>query len=306
MSQDKFYFTKLAALPGRECLLCGHLAREQDAPSFTRLYLISGERWRFVADIQDVIYGLARGVAAPGLRPDLLAMGRDGICMSFSAGKPPVRSKVPTKDVSYLEAAANLFGTVYVCGGQNQVFRWDGSVVWTDLSQDIYEPFTGKLTASLEALAAHADDDLLFVGDRGAVYRLRARTWQRVELPTNVNLLSVFALECGKYLIGGVDGVLFELDEHDRVIDVSSELTKNTRISGFAVLGDYLYASASDKLLRIDKDLGIEEVSTPNDFSINSIAFIDAMDGYLWLSGGEQVLRFDGQDWDVLLCPDNR
>jgi hypothetical protein len=303
MSDDNFYFTKVTALPDGEALVCGHLAREQDEPTFTRLYLVSSHGWRHVADMPDIVYSMARGKVDQGSRPDLFVLGRDGAYKFFSTGLPPINGHVPKKDVTYLEAAATFFGVTYVCGGQNQVFRLLGDA-WDDISKEIYEPFEGRLTASLEAMASLSSGEVLFVGDRGSVLCYRNGVWRRIDVPTNVNLLCATSAS-SRYLVGGANGVLLEISAGDRVRDLANDVTADTRIAAFAEYRERVYAACTDKLILLSGSDEPVEVPTPNDFGLNSIASVDAVGDHLWITGGEQVLRFDGSVWEVFLSPDN-
>lgn len=301
----QIYFTKVLALPNAEALVFGHLSAQQDDPSFTRLMLVANAGWKLVGDISEVVYAAARDPRPTGIRPDVCVVGRDGFFRILSGAKAATSGKIDKKDVSYLEAASYHGQAIYACGGQNQVYRFlDG--VWQDCSQSIYEPFAGKLTASLSAMAPGPEGQMLFVGDHGALYLYGSDTWLRLDAPTNTNLLSAVSTPAG-YLVGGARGVCLRVghDGEPQELRESDEVFGEERLNDMCWYKNACYVAASTKLFRF-ADEQWKDVKIPIDPQVDSVVSVDAHGEYLWVTGGEHVFRFNGADWETLMCPDNQ
>ena len=72
------YFTSVVAFSPELAVLGGHLRAEGTEPSVTRFYVVSGDVWGFLEDMDEIVYAATRKDDASGA-PTLCRMGRRGL-----------------------------------------------------------------------------------------------------------------------------------------------------------------------------------------------------------------------------------
>lgn len=310
MSDTAIYFTGIAASfkPGF-AVLCGHLVSQRDDPTFTRFAQVRGDHeWVHIGDAEDdIVYGLtSRPSHTVQGGTDYIALGRAGLLRFMPSRQADRDLIVPTKDrYTYLEGLCVATDGIYICGGQNQIYRFENDQ-WSSVDDGLYEPFNGKLGHALFSIAETTAGKLLAVGTKGLVVEsLSDGRWEHLEVSTNVDLHCVLPDGNGGAWIGGDAGTLLHMlpdgqgfrDHTD--VDVSTE-----SFDSLVQFKGELYITAMDQLLVLNSKGQLKPVkgSFKKDSEFHCVS---AAGDYMWVTGDENVYRLGPQGWRHLLCPDN-
>ncbi len=138
----------------------------------------------------------------------------------------------------------------------------------------------------LNAIHGSSQKNVVAVGDEGMVFKYDGNIWSKIELPTNVNLLSVYCCSDNEILIGGAevlyrwDGAAWHDIESQNLIISSIEFYEN---SYYVACGDNgVHVLENDKL-----DL----------FKAITVYRLKKIDSLLFGIGNRLVTQFDGQGW---------
>jgi len=138
----------------------------------------------------------------------------------------------------------------------------------------------------LNAIHGSSVTNVVAVGDEGMVFKYDGNNWRKTELPTNVNLLSVYCRSDNEILIGGAevlyrwDGVAWHDIESQNMIISSIEYFDN---SYYLACGDNgVHVLINDKLAL---------------FKSITVYRLKKIDSLLFAIGNRLVAQFDGQEW---------
>jgi len=310
VSKSAIYFTKVAAAAGSgNAVLAGHMIGETNDPTFTRFFLSkSDNKWGLIGDLRgDIVYSL---IALPSIsvigKTDMYALGRGGTLRIRKANEPEHDLHVPVKDQTYLEGMCITSNCLYVCGGQNQVFRYKNKK-WSLIGTGLYTPFNGKTVGpTLFSIAQISEGVLLATGSQGQIIRLDADDrWEKIDSGVHVNLHFLLPDGLGGAWIAGDQGTLLHLAANGKKLNSFS----NPKISienfeSLALFQGDLYIAANSKLLVLNSSKELMIVNGPfkRDSEFHCVC---ASDSYLWATGDQNVYRFAPDGWRHLLCPDN-
>jgi hypothetical protein len=283
---------------------------QEDEPTFTRFMLARGDNeWGLISDLLgDVAYSLLAFPSniRPGLT-DMYALGRGGTLRVRLANQADRDLAIPLKETyTYLEGLCVASDGLYVCGGQNQIYRL-ADERWESTDKGLYEPFAGKPGPALFSIAEVCAGTLVAVGSDGlVVHRQGIGSWERVEVPTNVDLHCVLPDGRGGAWISGDGGALLHhLIGESLLVDHSDREVSADTFDSLALYKGELYVTAMHQLLVLNAKGQLSAVKGPfrTDTEFHSVS---ASGDYLWATGDEHVYRLGPRGWQYLLCPDNR
>lgn len=139
----------------------------------------------------------------------------------------------------------------------------------------------------LNAVHGSSSSNVIAVGDAGIVFNYDGKKWNRIDLPTNVNLLAVYCRSKNEILIGGVgvlyrwDGVVWHEIEAEQLNISSIAYYQNNFFIACGKNG--VFVLNNDTLESFKKELTV--------YRLNRIG------SSLFGIGNKLVAQFDGQDW---------
>lgn len=179
-------------------------------------------------------------------------------------------------------------------GVGGQVYRREPDGSWARLD-------SGQLADAAPSLNAVDGGDLLMAGgDGGEIWRLDGKTWERIEVATDVALHALRILEPGLVVAVGQGGILLRggADGFAAAAERAPEdLWDVERFSGRVI------AAGCDGLYSFDDDGRVSPVQV---FDGPSWTFrhLHAGGGSLWSFGAEHLIwTADGQSWNLLRSP---
>ncbi len=306
MADDKptsVYFTSVVAFSPELAVLGGHLRAEGTEPSVTRFYVVSGDRWGFLEDMDEIVYAATRKDDASGA-PTLCRMGRRGLYREtpFGGATHEVRLAV---DPGYLLDLRSIGGALHACGTQNQVHRQVAGG-WHRIDAGTFAPLgPAGVDRSFEAIDGLAADDLYAVGQSGAVWHFDGRAWTALERPTTYPLFAVLCASSGDVFVAGSNGTLFRGGRGRGWTPLGDPALTRATLVDLAELQGKVYIAGGAALLTIEGDsLARVEVPLAGPLAFDALD-VDRDRRSLWSVGDGCVLRCTGARWDRLECPDN-
>jgi len=138
----------------------------------------------------------------------------------------------------------------------------------------------------LNAIHGSSESNVVTVGDEGMVYKFDGINWKKIDLPTNVNLLSVYCHSEKEIFIGGA-GVLYRWDGSVWYEIDAQELI----ISSIAFyLGRFFLACGGKGVFSIQND-ALEL------FKEITVYRLKHIDDSLFAIGNKLVAQYDGKEW---------
>lgn len=308
MKKSAIYFTRIAALttPGY-AILAGHMVDQGNSPTFTRISRISSTReWAFIQDIpNELIYDLSvSGTKNPQGKSKIYALGRDGLVRIFQSGTPPQDLYIPLKDsTSYMESLHITDDAIYVCGGQNQIYKYKNGT-WFSIDDNLYEKFDGKNDLAIFEITEISHDVLICVGKNGlAAIKHNENPWEKLNTPTNLDFKTVISDKKGGAWLAGDGGVLFKLSPDGTWDDYTDPEFSSNTFEHIALHKEHLFIAAGDKFLQLTEGK-ITSVAGP--FKKHSeFHHLSSQGDYLWATGGTNVYQLGQNGWELYTCPDN-
>lgn len=298
------YFTTVLAVNKDNAILGGHLYMEQSEPSITRVMLLESGQWFHLFDIDDVVYSaeIVKQKSDPS-KLIVYFLGREGVFREVASGKDPVDNSLSIEDAGYLMDLRAVGDKLFVCGGQNIVYRRDKKRAWQRFDTGIFSPIGDTLDRSLESIDGFADNDIYAVGSNGQIQHWNGTVWTKMPGPTNLPLYKVLCAQSGKVYIGGSGGVFFEGNAAQGWRDLTDMDLCSGTIEDMAEFNGCIYLTTSDELFSFDGQR-LRRVDVPVEGE-KAYYTIDANSDVLWVAGDECVLRFDGHKWDMYPCTEN-
>lgn len=299
------YFTKVLALPGRQAIVAGHLVSEKDEPTATIVLRIVGDKWNLVGKIPDIVYSIALDSTNRPGGPCFGVLGREGYFGVFGAGVAELTDSIIRGHPAYLEGLVCTEGVFFACGAQRQVVcrSMNG---WSRVDQDLYVPFDECPAGFLFGISARSPNELFVCGSEGFAANWNGRVWSKIEIPTNLDLNSVFCASNGETYFSGAGGVIFALRVDGRIDNLSDSAISNNSLFDICEFKQDVYVAAGDQLLRLS-DGQLESVLVPRSPN-GEVAWVYSVSAEesLWCVGDEYIREFDGVRWIIHECPANR
>jgi hypothetical protein len=271
------------------------------AGTVSRILFMFGDEWFYHdfddADVRSVTYwdGLCYVMGMNGV---VHCCGRRGHDFSPASLRGSYR-KTMVPDVAYYGA---LFGIrfigddVYTCGQSSQVYIQRGSE-WKHIDDEILT--RGGIT--LEDIDGTGPEDMYAVGWKGTIYYYDGKRWEKLDSPTNRHLSNVRCVSRDEVYVCGNGGSIFRGHKHSWEFIGDPEFTDN--FWGMAVFENQLFLAHNLGLMKHD---GNELI--PIDIDIGktlSCHRLHGTDGVLWSFGEKELLRYDGNSWTEVICPEN-
>ncbi len=151
--------------------------------------------------------------------------------------------------------------------------------------------------------------DLYAIGSHGLIAHWDGVAWTRPERVTSVGLLNACRTDLGNLVIVGAEGTIvtgdistgFERLQHDfsEEIDFNSACQYRQQVYiGSESSGLYVYSLATGKVEPLLEDI-------PDELRGATIVDISCAGSVLWVLTPWDLLRFDGDKWQVIVHPDN-
>jgi len=295
--EDRVFLVDVAAVDDTTFVTSAGYAEAPDAAS-SRIYLNFDDDWGSHDVIEDFIVSVAYHDGV------LFAVGRNGLVKHVGRpGQDFVPDHVAGQFRSYVIDACEDKGHLtkvratpsgfIACGWGGQLYRLDAGA-WASL--------TGGDSAldrlDLLDVDGTRGGGLYAVGLGGTVLHFDGRTWRREDVPTNRHFYAVRCLPDGRVLLAGAKGALY-VGRHDAWREVPTGLDGNFwAIDTFD--GAAWLSYADRQLFRLGSD-GLSEVVLPQPALTNRLS---ATASQLLSCGSNALLRFDGQTWERVDCPD--
>jgi hypothetical protein len=273
-------------------------------PTGTRVMILFNEQWTHLADLSDLIYGMARRRPSETDKGSVALLGCEGLYNEYPSGSSTAREiPINSVEVAYLEDLLALDDCMVACGAQGQVYRLRGKK-WQPIHKGLHQTFDGEeVVRQLSSIAGRAADDLYVCSYEGEVFRYDGKTWRELAPPVKAPLNAALAAPDGRIYFCGESGTLLSLEPGNRWRVLSDLEVAKGELHDLALFEDKLHVAAGDALLRLDSD-GLHHLDAPpNDNA--EVLTLDAGPDRIWCVGGEDVLDWDGARWTRHVCPEN-
>lgn len=235
----------------------------------------------------------------------LWMLGRNGNLRHVTSGSADftldnIRGKfendrIETGRLGELLCIREIQNELYICGQSSQVYRYSHGA-WANMSP----PGVKVGSPTLESLDGLLHNDIYAVGEKGHILHYDGARWSTLDSPTNRPLSRVLCKSENEVYACGNDGLLL-MGNRDQWDVIDTERTMN--FWDMALYNGHLYLSHVHGLLRYDGqnffdiDTGIDPPPGAHK--------LDARDGLLYSFGVDDILKFDGNQWERLICPHN-
>jgi hypothetical protein len=305
--QKAVYFTTVVAVEEDAAIVAGHLYMEGTEPTVTRIFVCDGGKWGHLGDFEEVVYAAARKPPPKGASvPTYCIVGRRGAYREWETKKPPVDQRVDTKDGGYLMDLRYIDGSLYTCGGQNQV-HVQGGKSWQRMDPGLFVPLDldkPSSHVSIHSMDGFSANDIYAAGYAGALRHWNGKKWTPLDTPTNQHF-NVVLCSKGEVYLGGEGGLVFKGDRKKGWKDLGAREVNEEPIEDMTEFQGKIYMAAEDVLLSTD-GTKVEEVKIPVKGKEMGFYAVDSNERFLWSVGHEWVLQFDGKKWTRHECPDNK
>ena len=184
-------------------------------------------------------------------------------------------------------------GKAYAVGMARQVYRREGTNMWTCIDQGVkpapdYKPFVG-----FDTIDGFSEKEIYAAGRNGEIWIYDGKTWKQIDSPTNRHLTNMCCAGNGSVYICGQGGVLIEGRNGRWQVIQGGDFKED--IWGLTWFGDKLYLStrASVYFLEDDKLKPVEM----GDDKPSTCYHLSSADGVMWSIGPKDVMSFDGKTW---------
>ena len=205
------------------------------------------------------------------------------------------------KGLGYLECITVIDNELYACGYFRQVYKRENKQ-WQLISKDIIPEDSSIMGIGFNAMTGTNAKNIYAVGDEGEIYYYNGNQWLNASSPTNQHLNCVTLLSNGTIAAAGYSGlVVMGSHENWKVIrhdDYSDPWW------GIEEFNGEIYLAGNRGLYKINKKQVIEpvKINVKGDFSFHRL---HAKEGLLWSVGDNDILVFDGKNWQEFVHPDN-
>ena len=298
---NALYFNELATIRQKDVVLGGHLyALEFEDDPFTRLMICrDGVKWNHLGDIDWIVSSIVAYTHSDGTG---VAVGlcRHGELLFIENAGP--RTESFRADPGFLFQLCRVDDMLFACGSQRQVWCRKGGR-WDRVDAGIVVPRSDEDNPVFYAIDGVSGPCLYAGGRGGELFRFDGRRWIRLDSPTNRDIERIVVVSKTEVYFCGKGGTFYR--GHDDEWEMIGDPGFQETLWGLARFRGRIFAASLNQLFAYS-DLGLERIDPPpqEEFSYHRIA---ASSEYLWATGGAgTVARWNGSDWALFLCPDNR
>jgi hypothetical protein len=297
------YFNELAPIQGEgeRCALFGHFYYLPDPDvALTRpVVALPNSAWGVINDIDVNEVASAAVYFEDGGKRKLFAVYRSGQTFIYQ-GTARIAVPKPT-DVGFLSDAKMIGNSVYACGSQNAIVRFDG-VAWVNVAPSLKVPYGGPNDPTLNAIDGFGESDIYAVGYNGSIVHFDGSQWHALDSPTNQHLHGVVCHVDGKVYLSGRGGTMFR---------GGPEGWEDLALPGFeedfwglAAYGEQVYVCSYRSLFRVTEAGLLGETVAEN--SAGTFYRLASNKSYMWATTGTgRILRFNGTRWIEMIWPDS-
>ena len=230
--------------------------------------------------------------AAEFPQPQMVAVGEYGQVRVFGT-KDDFESRIVPEDLRFREVRS-ISGVAYACAVDRKVFRRDGTDQWTPIHGDMPSRPGPDVVLIFESIHGFGPDDLYAVGWHGEIWYYDGQDWHEEESPTHHILNRVYCAPDGFVYACGLAGTLLK-GHHGQwtPIAVGAYDIDYWDLEWF---GDRLWISSHYGLFTLDGDT-LQPVQFDDD-APSTFGHLDARHGILWTVGSDDILQFDGSEWE--------
>lgn len=219
----------------------------------------------------------------------IVLIGEDGDVCTYAAGKPT--KEVIEPEPKMIRNAATIDGYVVACGMRRQVYKRVDEDRWLDISAPFSE---ASDEVGFEAIAGFSSDEIYAVGWNGEIWEYDGSAWADRGSLTNITLTSVCCAEDGRVYVAGQQGTLLT-GRHNKWEVIEWDEETDDDLWGLCWFDDKLYVATMKNLFTLDGNLLV--AVDFGDVKVSSCYSLSTAEGVLWSVGNEDVLSFDGSDW---------
>lgn len=299
-SEAALFFNEVHAVDDGRVVFGGHFYIFEGTDSeVTRVAIWLGEdKWARVGDVDAIVPSLCT-YPLPDKKLALAALGRDGTFVLFQ-GKDRRELTIP-KDPGFLFQICLVGRSLFACGSQRQVWRFDGRA-WARFDEGLVTPRTRARNPVLHGIHGLSESHLYAVGRAGEIALFDGKSWRLVDSPTNQSLERVLCVSKSEVYICGNSGLVYRGSEDTWESIGPKGYSEN--FWGLTRFKDDIYVCSTPDLFRYD---GTEMKRVDTGLKGAIFSRLSANSEYLWATTGKDILyRFDGKKWTVQTWPDNR
>ncbi len=179
-----------------------------------------------------------------------------------------------------------------------------------DIYPELYDEYIRRLHASnpntiIYGLAGLTEHRIFAVG-KGGVFFWNGSTFRSVKTDSDEALTDLI-IDDDQVIVCGRKGTLMTGNEIDGFQQVPARTGEALFLSMAAYQGGiYLASGASPQGLAFTDLKTIELVTTNLKPEITNVSRVHAVDGVLWVVGGDDIVRFDGTTWTRIGLPPSK
>lgn len=299
--ENALYFNELATIRDRDVVLGGHLySLEFEDDPFTRLMICrDGAKWNRLGDIDGIVTSIVAYTNESG-KAVAIGLCRHGELLFIESTGPRMEAFSP--DPGFLFQLCRADDMLFACGSQRQVWRRKGGQ-WARIDAGIVVARSDEDNPVFYAIDGISERCLYAGGRSGELFRYDGRHWTRLDSPTNRDIQRIAVVSETEVYFCGKGGTFYR--GHDNVWELIGDPGYQENFWGLARFQDRIFTASLNHLFAYGAS-GLQRIDPPpqEEFSYHRIA---ASPEYLWATGGAgTVARWNGADWALYLCPDNR
>jgi hypothetical protein len=237
----------------------------------------------------------------------LWLLGRHGIVRTVGgAGNPftldNIRGKFTEETIDIGRhgelLCVNIIGdAVYACGQSAQVYV-RGSSGWKRFDHGMRK----MAVPGFESIDGSGPDDIYVAGEKGVVAHFDGNKWTYLDSPTNRPLSSVCCISKDEVYLCGNNGLIFKGSRNGWQSVGTHDMTY--KFWDMELFEDKLYLAHAKGIVVYDgKNLQEMDFGMEGHIACHKL---HAADGVLWSFGIDDLLVFDGNRWDRVICPENQ
>lgn len=241
----------------------------------------------------------------------LVALSSEGEVEIYSNGDGSIiREKIDDAGVrlgtrGYVTSIREIGKTLFVCGGNDQVYRRDDDGRWELISAgplQVRSVLDGGLSM-LNSIDGTDERDLYTCGFGGRLFHYDGAAWTQVELRTDEHLNCVRCISHDEVWVCGDNGTLLVGNAAAGFKDVST-IDDNQQFWSLTQFQGKIYLATTEDGMFVYDGKSIEQVDTgfASGLWTNKV---DSVPEMLWSFSPKEIACFDGQRWTRVQHPDN-
>lgn len=269
----------------------------------SRVALKFGEIWGY-HDVDNDVIG---SVTFRCNDQSLWLLGRHGIVRKVGGSGNPysmenvrgkfVEENIDTGRYGELLCINVIDGSVYACGQSAQIYV-RGELRWERFDRGMRE----MAVPGFESIDGSGSNDIYAVGEKGVIAHFDGTDWTYLDSPTNRPLSTVKSVSKEEVYICGNNGLIFRGSKNGWTSIGNHDM--NFTFWDMELFQDKIYFSHAKGIVVYDgKELQEIEFGLGGDIGCHKL---HAADGVLWSFGIDDLLVFDGNRWERVICPENQ